>query len=158
MYWLVINGASFAGAWNQTDCTCKGNLLLQITKPGNELYCVDMSLYLWQIECYLIYRKSSIKPPQGVLFISNTFEEGLNRDRGLIWEGAGVFNLAKMLASVLHKALQYKVEFKLKYKKLEVMPAEDQKQIRTSSWWINHPWSVHTKFYGRDWLLQSIIY
>ena len=28
--------------------------------------------------------------------------------------------------------------------------AEDQIQIRTSSWWINHPGSVHTKCYGHD--------
>ena len=44
---------------------------------------------------------------------------GLNRDRGLIWEG-GFFNLLKMMASVIHKELECKVE-KLKYKKLEVM-------------------------------------
>ena len=66
-----------------------------------------------------------LSPPPGGLFISNTFEEGLNRDRGLIWEeagggGGGLFNLAKMMASVLHKALEYKVE-RLKYKKLDVM-------------------------------------
>ena len=34
--------------------------------------------------------------------------------------GGGLCNLAKMVVSVLHKALEYKVE-KLKYKKLEVM-------------------------------------
>ena len=28
--------------------------------------------------------------------------------------------------------------------------AEDQTQIRTCSWWINHPGSVHMKFYSRD--------
>ena len=43
----------------------------------------------------------------------------LNRDRGIIWEGA-LFNLAETMVSVLHKELEYKVE-KLKYKKLEVM-------------------------------------
>ena len=36
--------------------------------------------------------------------------------------------------------------------------AEDQKQIRTSSCWIYHPGSVHTKFFSRDWLIQPIIY
>ena len=36
--------------------------------------------------------------------------------------------------------------------------AEDQIQIRTSSWLINHQGSVHTKFYSRDWSIQSIIY
>ena len=84
---------------------------------------------------------------------------------GLIETGAylrgvgegGLFNLAKTMVSVLHKELEYEVE-KFKYRKLEVMQ-EDQKQIRTSSWWINHSGLVdHTKFYCRDWLKQSIIY
>ena len=34
---------------------------------------------------------------------------------------------------------------------------EDQKQIRTSSWWINLPGSVHTKFYSRDLLIKSTV-
>ena len=47
---------------------------------------------------------------------------GLNRDRGLIWDegGGGLFNLEKMMVSVLHKELEYKVE-KLKNKKFSVM-------------------------------------
>ena len=32
------------------------------------------------------------------------------------------------------------------------------KNIGTSSWWINHLGSVHTKFYSDNWLMQSIIY
>ena len=51
---------------------------------------------------------------------------------GLIWEG-GLFNLEKTMVSVLHKELEYKVE-KLKYKKVGGHAAEDQNQIRTSSW------------------------
>ena len=50
----------------------------------------------------------------------------------LIWEG-GLFNLEKTMVSVLHKELEYKVE-KLKYKKVGGHAAEDQNQIRTSSW------------------------
>ena len=74
------------------------------------------------------YRKSSIKPPGGGLFILNPFEEGgLNRD------GGGWFNLEKTMVSVLHKELEHKVE-KLKYKKDGVYAAEDQNQIRASSW------------------------
>ena len=72
-----------------------------------------------------------------------------------MWGGGGVFNLEKTMASVLHKDLQYKVD-KLKYKKIEGHAAEDQKQIRTSSWQINYPWSVHKKFNSRDWFIQSI--
>ena len=50
------------------------------------------------------------------------------------------------MVSFLHKELEYKVE------KQEVLghAAEDHSKIRTSSWEINHPGSVHTKFYGRD--------
>ena len=50
---------------------------------------------------------------------------GLNRDGGL-------FKSEKTVVSVLHKELEYKVE-KLKYKKVGDA-AEDQNQIRTSSW------------------------
>ena len=42
------------------------------------------------------YCRSSIKTPQGSLFIFNTFEGALNRNGGLI-------NLAKTMVSVLHK-------------------------------------------------------
>ena len=62
-----------------------------------------------------------------------------------------------MMASVLHKELEYKVE-KLTYKTVGGHAAEDQKQIRTSSWQINYPRSVHTKFYSRDGLIQSTIF
>ena len=41
--------------------------------------------------------------------------------------------------------LEYKVE-KLKYKKWKVMQPRIKKEVRTSSWLINHPGSVHTKF------------
>ena len=77
----------------------------------------------------------------GGLFISNPFERGLNRD-GRIYErsgGGGLFNLEKMIVSVLHKGLEYKVE-KVRYKKLE----------SCSRGSVNHPGSVHTKFYSRD--------
>ena len=57
------------------------------------------------------YRKSSIKPPPGGggVFISNTFEGGLNREGGRIWE-AGLFDLPKIVVSVLLKELEYKVK------------------------------------------------
>ena len=61
---------------------------------------------------------------------------------GLFESGGGLFNLAKTMVSVLHKELEYIVE-KLKNKKLQIVRPEDQKQIRPSSWWINHPGSVH---------------
>ena len=56
------------------------------------------------------------------------------------------------MVSVLQKELEYKMD-KLKCKKWEVM---QPKQIRTFSWQINHPGSVHTKLNSRDWLIQSI--
>ena len=58
----------------------------------------------------------------------------LNRDGGGgLFERRGFFYLEKMMVLVLHKKLEYKVE-KLKYKKVEGHAAEDQDQIRTSSW------------------------
>ena len=45
----------------------------------------------------------------------------------------GLFNLEKMMVSILHKELQYKVE-KLKNKKVGGHAAEDQNHIWTSSW------------------------
>ena len=66
-----------------------------------------------------------LSPPEG-LFISSPFRRGLHRDGGL-------FNLEKTIVSVLHKQLECKVE-KLKYTKVGDHAAEDQNQIRTSSW------------------------
>ena len=59
--------------------------------------------------------------------------------------GGDLFHLEKTMVSVLHKELEYKVE-KLKNKKVGGHAAEVQNQIQTSSWQINHPWSVHMKF------------
>ena len=52
-------------------------------------------------------------------------EGGLNRD-GRVLEGEGLFNLVKMVVSVLHKELECKVES-------SILAAEDQKQIRPSN-------------------------
>jgi len=68
---------------------------------------------------------NSLLSPPGGLFSSSPFERGLNRD-------GGVFNLEKMMVSVVHKELEYKVE-KLKYKKVGGHAAKDQNQIQTSS-------------------------
>ena len=59
------------------------------------------------------YRKSSIKPPEG-LFISSPFEWGAGG--GGLMDALGLFSLETTMVSVLHKELEYKVE-KLKYKK-----------------------------------------
>ena len=48
-------------------------------------------------------------------------------------ETGGLFNLEKMMVSVLLKELEYKME-KLKNKKVGGHAADDQNQIRTSSW------------------------
>ena len=74
-----------------------------------------------------MYHKSSIK--SGGAYLFQTQFRGVG---GLIEMGS-LFNLAKNMVSVLHKELEYKVE-KGKYRKLEVMAANDQKQILTSSW------------------------
>ena len=62
------------------------------------------------------YRKLISSPSEGVL----------------IWEGS-LFNLEKMMVSVLHKKLECKVE-KLNYKKVRGHEPEDQNQIRTYCW------------------------
>ena len=93
--------------------------------------------------------------PRGVIYFQTRLRGGLTETGGLIWEAGGLFNLAKMVVSVLHKELECKVD-KLRYKKLEV--TGEQKQIRISKTWINHPGSVQMKFYSGDWLIQSIIY
>ena len=53
--------------------------------------------------------------------------------RGSLIETGGLFNLETTMVSVLHKELEYKME-KLKHKKVGGHAAEDQNQIRTSSW------------------------
>ena len=53
------------------------------------------------------------------------------------------------MVSVHHKEHEYKA-IKFKYKNLEVMQ-RDQEQIR-----IHQPRSVHTEFYSRHWLKQSL--
>ena len=64
-----------------------------------------------------MYRKSSINSlPGSYLFQIDLGGGELNRDEGLFWD-RGLFNLAKIMVSVLHKELEYKVE-KVKYKKL----------------------------------------
>ena len=49
------------------------------------------------------------------------------------WGGEVLFNLETTMVSVLYKELEYKVE-KLEDKKVEGHAAEDQSQIRTTSW------------------------
>ena len=77
------------------------------------------------------YRKSSIKSPGAIIY----FKGALNRDEGLICEGegGGLFNWEKTMVAVLYKELEYKAK-KLKYKKVGGQAAEDQNQIRASTW------------------------
>ena len=76
---------------------------------------------------------------------------------GLIWEGGAYLISQKMIVSVPHKELECKVKIKVQVQELGGHRAKDQTQIQTSSWWINKPGSVHTKFYSCCWLIQSII-
>ena len=47
--------------------------------------------------------------------------------------GGRLFNLEKMMVSVFHKDLEYKVD-KLKYKMVGGHAAKDENQIQTFSW------------------------
>ena len=90
------------------------------------------------------------KAPRGLIYFKHIWAGGLI-------ERGSLFTLAKMIVSVLHKELEYKVE-KLKYEKAGGYAAEDQKQTQISSWWINHNESVHEKFYRYDWLIRHLSY
>ena len=82
------------------------------------------------------YRKSSIKPLGGggaYLFQVQLWGGGGLIEAGDLLEMGDLFNLEKTMASVLHKELEQKVE-KLKNKRDGGHAAEDQNQIRTSSW------------------------
>ena len=97
----------------------------------------------------------------GGLFFSSTFEEGLNRDRG------GLFNLTKCInrskvsqgrtcvtgrytafsnnkkmVTILHRDLEHKVEKVRSAHEVGGHVAEDQKQYEFPAW-MNHNWSVH---------------
>ena len=61
------------------------------------------------------------------------------------------------MVSVLHNELEYKVK-KFKYKMSEVIQMRIKSKAELPVGEVNHPGSVHTKFYNRDWLIQSIIY
>ena len=77
--------------------------------------------------------------------VAYLFQAHLREGRGkIIWEGE-LSNLENTMVSVLHEELKYKVE-ELKNKKVGGHEAENQNQIRTSSWYIKHPGSVHLKF------------
>ena len=100
---------------------------------------------------FLIYYISTFKP-RGFIYFEHIWVVVL-----VVGEGeGGLFNLAKMMISALHNELECKVE-KLKYKKLKSCSQGSSQQIHTSTLWINHPRSVHTKFYSGDWLMQSNI-
>ena len=66
------------------------------------------------------YRKSSVSPPGAYSFLTHW--------RGDLIEMGGLFNLEKMMVSVLHKELEYKVE-KLRVQEVGGHAAEEQKQI-----------------------------
>ena len=59
------------------------------------------------------------------------------------------------MVSILHKKLEYNVET-LKYKRLEVMQPRIKNKFKLLVGTINHPGSVHKKFYSRDWLIYSV--
>ena len=64
------------------------------------------------------YRKSSIKPPGGIIYFKPIWGGGGGglKEMGGFFKGGGLFNLKTTMVSVLHKELDCKVE-KLKYKK-----------------------------------------
>ena len=53
------------------------------------------------------------------------------------------------MVSVLHNELEYKVK-KFKYKMSEVIQLRIKNKAELPVGEVNHPGSVHTKFYSRD--------
>ena len=69
----------------------------------------------------------------GLIYFKSICGGGGLIEAGDLLEMGDLFNLEKTMASVLHKELEQKVE-KLKNKRDGGHAAEDQNQIRTSSW------------------------
>ena len=81
--------------------------------------------------------------------------------RAYLWGGESLFNKEKTMVSVLSPPYRTRVQSrKAQVQEVGGHATENQKQIRTSNWWISHPGSVHTKcntkLSSRDWLTQSI--
>ena len=79
--------------------------------------------------CYHVVNPLLI-PLGGLIYFEPIWGEKVGGDRD---RDRGLFNSEKMMVSVLHKELGYKVE-KLKYNKTEGHAAEEQNQIRTFRW------------------------
>ena len=92
------------------------------------------------------YRKSSIKPPGGLIYFKPIWRGGgglIETEAYFRGGGGGLFNLETTMISILRKKLEYNV-VKLRHKKVEGHAAEDQNQIRTSSWYLNRFGPVYT--------------
>ena len=106
--------------------------------PYSWAHKVCLNIIIISVNKFLHYRKSS--------YFKHIWG-GFNRDRVLIWEEE-------------RRGLWYQFPIKNKNTKWKMSStrkerscSEDQKQIRTSSWWINHPGSAHVKFYSSYWEL-----
>ena len=95
------------------------------------------------------------KPPPRRLRLSNTFWEGLNRDGGLFWGGGGGGSFCIQQRQWYRFSIKKSYKWKRQVQEVWGNAAEEQKQMRNSSWGIDHPGSVHKTFCGRDWF-QSI--
>ena len=109
--------------------------------PSQTVTKLNPGLYLTLNPAYCDTVNPLLSPPRG-LFILSPFEVG--GGGGDLIETEGLFNLETTMVLVLHKELEYKEQDVFGH------AAEDQNQIRTSSWYINHPGEVNTKLYSRD--------
>ena len=113
--------------------------------PTNSSICDVLGQFLSSILCEL-GRKSSIKPP-GLIYFKHIWWGGRLIENGGLFEKGGLFNLEKTMVSVLHKA---------QAEEGGGHAVETNPNVQLVNW--NHPAPVHTQFYSRDWLTQSIIY
>ena len=97
---ISVATLTFIAGFPQTDFDTKlANFFLKLVLPDivKELQSNFLISTLCKLDNYFIYRKSSIKPPGGLIF-SSTFEGGLNREGGGgLKEMGGLFNLAKRI-------------------------------------------------------------
>ena len=99
------------------------------------------------------YTVNTLLSPPRDLVISSTFET-----EGLLARGRrGAYLIYQRQWYHFYKE-NYNKKWKSSVQEVGGHAAEDQKEIRTSSSGINHLGSVHTKFYSRNWSIQSICY
>lgn len=89
----------------------------------------------------------STPSPHGLIYFKFVWEGGGYKGEGACLKGEVLFNLLKIMVSILNEKRKVKTRGPIK---LGVMEPKIKKQIRTFCTWTNCTVSVHMKYYGRD--------